>query len=73
MTSLIIQKEIINLKTLVLKIQEAKSTQKQQSCKKKSAAFKSLGEKSCEIKGGGHEMAAMMLMIINFSNAQGHY
>ena len=27
-------------------------------------AFKSLDEKSCEIKGGGHEMAAMMLMII---------
>ena len=25
--------------------------------------------KSCEIKGGGHEMAAMMLMMINFNNA----
>ena len=32
---------------------------------KKSAALKSLGEKSCEIKGGGHEMAAMMSMLIN--------
>ena len=30
-------------------------------------AFKSLGEKSCEIKGGGHEIAAMMWMIINFN------
>ena len=31
------------------------------------AAFKSMGEKSYKIKGGGH---AMMLMIINFINAQ---
>ena len=31
---------------------------------------KNLGEKSCEIKGGGHEM----MMIINFCNAQvSHY
>ena len=29
----------------------------------------SLGEKSCEIKDGGQEMAAMMLMLINFNNA----
>ena len=36
---------------------------------KKGAAFKSPGEKSCEIKGGGHEMAAMMLMVIHFNNA----
>ena len=27
----------------------------------KSAAFKSLGEESCEINGRGHEMAAMMV------------
>ena len=31
-------------------------------------ALKRLGEKSCEIKGGGQEMAAMMLMLINFNN-----
>jgi len=31
-------------------------------------ALKSLGEKSWEIKGGGQEMAAMMLMLINFNN-----
>ena len=36
---------------------------------KKSADLKSLGEKSCEIKGDGQEMAAMMLMLINFNNA----
>ena len=37
---------------------------------KKVAAFKKPG---CEIKGGMHEMAAMMLMIINFINAQSHW
>ena len=31
---------------------------------KKGVAFKSLDEETCEIKGSGHEMAAMMLMII---------
>ena len=31
-------------------------------------ALKSLGEKSCELKGSGQEMAAKMLMIINFNN-----
>ena len=40
---------------------------------KNGAALKSLGEKSCEIKGGGQEMAAMMLMLINFNNAHSHY
>ena len=30
-------------------------------------ALKSLGEKSCEIKGGSQQMAAMMLMLINFN------
>ena len=29
---------------------------------------KSLGEKSCEIKGGGYGMVAMMLIIIIFNN-----
>ena len=38
-----------------------------------SAALKSLGEKSSEIKGGGQEMATMMLMLINFNNAHSHY
>jgi len=33
---------------------------------KSGAAFKSLGEKICEIRGGGHKMAAMMLMLIKF-------
>ena len=28
---------------------------------KKGVALKSLGEKNCEIKGGGQQMAAMML------------
>ena len=32
--------------------------------KKIFAVLKSLGEKSCEIKGGNQEMAATMLMII---------
>ena len=36
-------------------------------------ALKSLGEKSCEIKGGGQNMAAMMLMLINFNNAHHHF
>ena len=40
---------------------EVKSTPKQPSCEKNGAAL-SLGEKSCEIKGGGQEMAAMMLI-----------
>ena len=40
---------------------------------KNGVALKSLGEKSCEIKGGGQEMAAMMLTLINFNNAHSHY
>ena len=36
---------------------------------KNGAALKSLGEKICEIKGGGQEMVAMMLILINFNNA----
>ena len=40
---------------------------------KNDAALKSLCEKSCEIKGGGQEMAAMMLMLINFNNAHSLY
>ena len=39
---------------------------------KNGAALKSLGEKSCEIKGGGQEMAAMMLMLKMFSNGCVH-
>ena len=51
-----------------VKIQkEVKSTQKQPSCKK-NAALKSLSEKSCEIKGGGQEIAAVMLMLKTFNN-----
>ena len=46
---------------------EVISTQKQPSCEK-GAALKSLGEKSCEIKGGSQQMAAMMLMLIKFNN-----
>ena len=34
---------------------------------KKGVALKSLGKKSCEIKSGGQEMAAMMLMLIVYS------
>ena len=32
---------------------------------KNGLALKSLGEKCCEIKGGGQEMVAMMLMVNN--------
>ena len=42
--------------------------QKQPSCIKRVQPSNNLGEKSYEIKGGDHEMAAMMLMIINFIN-----
>ena len=42
---------------------EVKSTQNSQAVKN-GAALKSLDEKTCEIKGGGKEMAAMMLMLI---------
>ena len=35
---------------------------------KKGVALISLSEKSCEIEGGGQQMAAMMLMLINFIN-----
>ena len=44
---------------------EMKSTQKQPSCTKRLQPSKSLVQNSCEIKGGGHEMASIMLMIIN--------
>ena len=40
---------------------------------KKWCGLKKLAEKSCEIKGGGQEMAAMMLMLISFNNAHSHY
>ena len=35
-----------------------------QKTAKLETAVKSLSEKSCEIKGGSYEMAAMMLIII---------
>ena len=41
------------------------SMQTQPSCINRMQPSKSLGEKDCEIKGSGHEMAAMMLMINN--------
>ena len=40
---------------------------------KKGVALKSLGLKSCEIKGGDQQMAAIMLMLINFNTAHIHY
>ena len=40
------------------------TTQKQPSCIKRVRLSKSLGEKSCEIKGSGHEMAVMMWYFI---------
>ena len=40
---------------------------------KKWFGIKSLGEKTCEIKGGGQEMAAMMSILINVNNAHSHY
>ena len=40
------------------------TAQKQPSCEKR-CGLKNLGEKSCDIKGGGQQMAAMMLMLIN--------
>jgi len=43
-----------------------KSAQKQPSCEKVIRPLKSQGEKSGEIKGGSQEMAAMVLMLINF-------
>ena len=53
----------------IFKIQkEVKSMQKQLSCIKKVQPSTILHEKSCEMKGCGHEIAAMMLMIINFNN-----
>ena len=39
---------------------------------KKWRGLKSLGEKSCEVKDGSQEMAAMMLMLINFNNVHNH-
>ena len=55
----------------IFKIQkEVKFMHKQPSCIKKVRPSKSLGERSCEIKGGGHKIAAMMLMILTFTNAQ---
>ena len=52
-------------------VMSSRSMQKQPSCIK-TAAFISLDEKSCEIKGGGHEKAVMMLMIVNTYNGCVH-
>ena len=46
---------------------EVKFTQNSQAVKN-GVALKILGEKSCEIKGGGLEMAAMMLMLKKINN-----
>ena len=45
------------------------TVQKQPSCEK-GATLKSLGEKSCEIKGGGQQMATLMLMLIILTMTQ---
>ena len=45
-----------------LVFENTKRSEIQPSCKK-SAALKSLGKKSCEIKGGSQEMAAVMSML----------
>ena len=47
---------------------EVKSMQKQLSCIKRVRPSKTLGKKSCEIKGDSHEMAAMMLILYRFHN-----
>ena len=39
---------------------EVKSTQKQPSCKKGAAYAKKIAGKSCEIQGGGSEVAVMV-------------
>ena len=46
---------------------------KKNSYKANMKKGKSLDQKSGEIKGWGHEIAAMMLMMINLINAQSHY
>ena len=51
---------------------EVKSTQKQPSCKKRVRPLKVWVKKSCEIKGGSQEMAAMILMLKNFNNGCVH-
>ena len=62
------EKENLNISHMLVLVlykvlKEVKSTQKQPDCKNNGAALKSLGEKSGEIKCGGQEMAAMMLML----------
>ena len=51
---------------------DVKSMQKTVKLYKKGVAFENTGGKSCEIKDGGHEMAAMVLMIINFKKVFVH-
>ena len=43
-------------------------TQKQPSSKNIGAAYRILGEKSSENKGGSQEMAEIMLLLINFNS-----
>ena len=45
-------------------------TKKNNQAMKKGVASKSLGEESCEIKGGGQQMAAVMLILIKFNNGR---
>ena len=54
----------------VFKIQKA--MQKQLSYLKREWPLKAW-VKSCEVKSGSHEMAAVMLMMINFNNVQSRY
>ena len=39
---------------------------------KNGTALKAWVKKSCEVKDGSQEMAAMMLMLINFNNVHNH-
>ena len=59
--------------SLSCNLQRKDNPNKNSQAVKNGAALKSLGEKSCEIKGGSQEMAAMILMPINFNNAHSHY
>ena len=58
-------KYMIMMVQLVIKVIHTKTAK----LYKKERPSKSLGGKSCEIEGGGHEMAAMMWMILNFNDS----
>ena len=55
-------------KPQIIKYKKEWNPHKNSQAVKKWCGLKSLGEKSCEIKGGGQEMAAMMLMLKIFNN-----